>query len=124
MPWPLPGTRSGETDGVHLAEVDLVEQRSLGLHLRHVDLHPVHVAQEEFFLHVIGEAGVGVVADQPRAVGELQDGPHFMEAGRLEVPADASLAREIDQIVFMAEGSARRSRRRGRSRCGGLHLRW
>ena len=51
-----------------------------------------------------------VVADEPRAVGELHDRPHLVKARRLHVPADPREAREIDVARLVAEREPARRR--------------
>ena len=91
-----------ETDGIDFAEVHLVQQRPLGLHLGHVQLQPAHFRQIEFTLVIIEGVRINMVSDQPCPVGQFQDRADFVESRRLREPTNLRFACEIDKAVVAA----------------------
>src|SRR5207248_5041790 len=89
--WPVAAARReiDESDLVHFAQVRLLDDRALRDDGVDVEAQPADVGERELALQPVDRRSVGVIADEPRAVGELDDRPDHMESRRLRHPADA-----------------------------------
>src|SRR5438552_15177842 len=110
-----------ESDFIHSAQVRFLDPASgfrrllaLGMHGRDgVDVEPQPADRGDGKLRldeVLRRAvAVRVIADEPRAVRELQHRPHDMKSRRTRLPADLRASREVDVVVFVAQRRRHRS---------------
>ena len=100
-----------EADLVDLAQVRLVDEVALGDDGVDVEPQPADVGERELALQPIAGRPVGVIADQPRAVRELDDRPDLVKARDLRDPSNAGEAGQVAVVVLVAErdGAGRRA---------------
>src|SRR3954471_20655997 len=103
-PVPAAGHEIGEPDFVDLAQIRLLDPAAdlgsfltLGVNRRHrrdVETQPAHRCDREFGLDEVfrGAVPVGVIADEPGAVGQLDHRTDHMKARRPRLPADLRAA--------------------------------
>src|ERR1041385_4051417 len=67
-----------------------------------VELHPSRIGGRELADDPVARRGaVRAVADQARAIGELDDRPNLMKSGHLGVPPNPRKAGEIGKTVLV-----------------------
>src|SRR5215831_12200545 len=111
----------GESDLVDSAQIGLRDPAPdfrwglpLGMYRRDgvdVETEPADRSNRELCLdEVLGRAvAVGVITNEPRAVGELQDWADNVESRRACLPADLCPSGKVHKIVLVAKGGRHRS---------------
>src|SRR5205814_715904 len=97
------GEQIDEADLVDLAQIRLVDEVALRDHRVDVEAQPANIRQRDVALQPVRRRAVSVIADEPRAVRQLDDRSHLMEARHLRRPADASEPGEIGEVGLVAQ---------------------